>query len=117
MQVKEPGIAEKPWGKEIWVAHEEEYAGKIIEINKGYRTSFHKHEHKKETMYVMEGTLRILNLENMQMVVEQGESVTIEEDEVHSLEALEDLKIFEVSLPYLEDVIRVKDDYGRAEKQ
>jgi quercetin dioxygenase-like cupin family protein len=33
---------------------------------------------------------------------------------VHRLEALEDTRIFEVSTPELDDVVRLQDDYGRA---
>jgi hypothetical protein len=32
------------------------------------------------------------------------------------MEAIEDTTFFEVSTPELEDVVRVEDDYGRAEQ-
>lgn len=32
---------------------------------------------------------------------------------VHRLEALEDSRVFEVSTPDLEDLVRIEDDYGR----
>ncbi len=28
-----PKIVEKPWGREIWYAHEERYAGKVLEVS------------------------------------------------------------------------------------
>ena len=41
-------IKEKPWGREIWFAHTEKYAGKILEIAKGHRYSLQYHEKKQE---------------------------------------------------------------------
>ena len=40
----EPKIVEKPWGREVWYAHEERYAGKILEVTKGHALSLQKHE-------------------------------------------------------------------------
>ena len=30
----EPKIVDKPWGREIWYAHTDRYAGKILEVKK-----------------------------------------------------------------------------------
>ena len=45
-------IVEKPWGREIWVAHTDKYAFKIIEIKKGTRSSLQYHVQKHEHIYV-----------------------------------------------------------------
>jgi mannose-1-phosphate guanylyltransferase len=34
---------------------------------------------------------------------------------VHRIRALEDVLMLEVSTPHLDDVVRLEDDYGRAE--
>ena len=45
-------IVEKPWGRELWVAHSDRYALKIIEVNKGTRSSLQYHVKKHEHIYV-----------------------------------------------------------------
>ena len=37
-------IKEKPWGREVWFAHTDHYAGKILEVRKGARLSLQYHE-------------------------------------------------------------------------
>ena len=32
---------------------------------------------------------------------------------IHTIEALEDSDVLEASTPYLDDVVRIRDDYGR----
>ena len=52
-------IVEKPWGREIWLAHTDRYAFKIIEINKGTRSSLQYHVRKHEHIYVERGVLQM----------------------------------------------------------
>ena len=106
-------IVEKPWGRELWVAMEKEYGGKILEMKKGYTTSLHYHRYKKETIYVLEGVLRIYVPEGESREIKAGESVTIEPNDVHRLEAVTDVKLIEFSTPELDDTVRVEDYYGR----
>ena len=112
MRVSTAKIVEKPWGREIWYAHEREYAGKILEIKKGFRSSLQYHEKKKETMYVLEGEIRIIKKDG-ELTLKEGESVTINPGEMHRIVPLRDSKILESSTPELDDVIRVEDDYNR----
>ena len=108
----EPRIVPKPWGREIWYAHEDRYAGKILEITRGHALSLQKHERKQETMYLQAGRLRYhLNGRDVEMTV--GQCITIRPGDVHRMEALEDSVILEVSTPELDDVIRLDDRYGR----
>jgi mannose-6-phosphate isomerase len=113
MDVKKPKIVEKPWGREIWIAENKKYAGKILEIKKGTRTSLHYHKVKEETMYVFEGEMRVRDKDDKETIVLKGEAITLKPNEAHRLYAAEDLKILEVSTPQLDDVVRVADDYGR----
>lgn len=112
MKITRPKIMEKPWGREIWLAAEKEYAGKILEIKKGLRTSLHYHRVKKETMFVLEGELRLIHPKG-ETVVKSGECIVLEPREIHRIMPLKDLKIIEISTPELEDVVRVEDDYKR----
>ena len=53
-------IVTKPWGREVIYASTELYIGKIIEINTGARLSLQYHEAKDETIYVLDGRLRLV---------------------------------------------------------
>ncbi len=111
-------IVEKPWGKEIWFAYDNgRYAGKILHINKGHRLSLQYHEKKHETLYVESGVLNLV-LENekgelQDNFLKAGDSMVIPTGRKHRMEAVEDCKLFEVSSPELDDVVRLSDDYGR----
>jgi len=112
METKPVKIVEKPWGREIWLCHEKEYAGKILEINKGKRTSMQYHIKKRESMYVLEGKLKLTHADG-EAVLHKGDSITIHPGDRHRLEALEHLILIEVSTPELEDIVRLEDDHGR----
>ncbi len=112
MRLEKPKIIEKPWGREIWLAHEKEYAGKILEIKKGFRTSLQFHRKKKETMYVLEGEVKVLTSDG-EILMKSGDSLTINPMERHRTIGVVDSRIIEVSTPELDDVVRLEDDYGR----
>ncbi len=112
MKVKKPKIVEKPWGKEIWIIEEPEYLGKILEIRKGEQSSLQYHKKKKESMYILKGKLRILG-DDSEILLGEGESVTVNPGDIHRLIPEEDVIIIEVSTYHPDDVVRLKDDYGR----
>ncbi len=107
----------KPWGEELWLAHNELYACKIIRINKGTRTSLQYHLQKHETIYIDQGSvIATLEDENGNLVQSTLHAGAIIENvplRKHRLEALEDTRLIEVSTPQLDDVVRVEDDYKR----
>jgi mannose-6-phosphate isomerase len=110
-------IVEKPWGREIWVAHTDRYALKIIEFKKGSRSSLQYHNVKHEHIYVDQGRLQI-ELENEQgevelLVLSPGEVIENRPGRKHRVTALEDVRLIEVSTPELDDVVRIEDDYQR----
>jgi len=105
-------IVRKPWGREVHWAAEKEYVGKILEVKRGKRLSLQYHVRKKETIYVLEGKVR-LTLGTKTMIVDPGRSVTIKPKVRHRIEALIDSKLLEASTPQLKDVVRIEDDYGR----
>ena len=109
---QQPKIVEKPWGREIWYAHTEQYAGKVLEVKAGHRLSLQKHRIKEETLYLLSGRAR-LTYGDRTYDWEPGQAVHIPPDTVHRFEALEDLVLLEVSTPHLDDVIRLEDDYHR----
>jgi mannose-6-phosphate isomerase len=108
-----PQVVDKPWGREIWYADEDRYAGKILEVTKGHALSLQKHERKKETMYLQSGRL-LYHLNGAEFEMSPGECITINAGDVHRITALEDAVILEVSTPDLDDVVRLEDRYGRS---
>lgn len=110
-------IVDKPWGREIWVAHTDKYAFKIIEINQGTRSSLQYHVHKHEHIYVDRGVLQ-MEWENDQAQMETralhpGDVIENKPGRKHRATAVEDVRLLEVSTPELDDVVRVEDDYHR----
>ena len=108
----------KPWGWEkIW-AHTDRYVGKILHINAGQALSVQYHTRKDETVYLLSGTLKYWvqqegadELRDMQLTV--GQAFRITPGTVHYMEAVTDCDILETSTPDLDDVVRLKDRYGR----
>jgi mannose-6-phosphate isomerase len=107
----------KPWGSELWFAHTDLYAGKILRIRAGHRLSVQFHEAKDETSFVLSGRVIVSQGDSLdQMAARElgpGESWRNTPRLVHTLEAIEDCEIIEVSTPQLDDVVRLEDRYGR----
>jgi quercetin dioxygenase-like cupin family protein len=112
-----PRRVEKPWGHELWWALTDDYAGKILHIEAGHRLSLQFHEQKDESAYLLRGRLKLTKgpSEDELTTVElaQGETWRNVPGEVHTVEAIEDCDVLEVSTPELEDVVRLTDSYGR----
>jgi quercetin dioxygenase-like cupin family protein len=114
----------KPWGREIWFAHENtkdaKYAGKILEVKKGHRYSLQYHEKKQETQYILSGkalfTFGTKKDSLQEKILNEGDKIDILPYTVHRLEAIEDTVVLEVSSPELDDVVKIEDDYGRSGK-
>jgi mannose-6-phosphate isomerase len=110
-------IVEKPWGRELWIAHTDKYALKIIEFRKGTRSSLQYHVVKQEHIYVESGVLQ-MERENeagemVTLVLHPGDVIDNQPGRKHRVTALEDTRLIEVSTPELDDVVRVQDDYNR----
>ena len=108
-----PKIVDKPWGREVWYAHTDRYAGKILEVTAGHLLSLQKHVRKHETLYLLSG--RMIFTRNGQVFDWlPGIAIEIPPETVHRMEAVEDSVILEVSTPELDDVVRLEDRYGRS---
>lgn len=109
----------KPWGmEEIW-ARTAAYVGKFLHINAGAALSRQYHTIKEETLCVLSGVVRL-------ELGERGEDVRlmtvgcvyhVKPTEIHRLIAVSRSVVCEVSTPELDDVVRLEDDYGRAQKE
>jgi mannose-6-phosphate isomerase-like protein (cupin superfamily) len=106
----------KPWGYELIFARTDRYVGKILHVNRGESLSLQYHEMKDETLYVVEGELRLtieFEGDRRELVLRKGEAFHIPPRLIHRMEAIVDTDVAEVSTPELEDVIRLEDRYGR----
>jgi mannose-6-phosphate isomerase len=112
-----PREVSKPWGSELWFAHTDRYAGKILRVRAGCRLSVQFHEEKDEISYVLSGRVIVSQGDSADQLTARelgpGESWRNQPRIVHTLEAVEDAEIIEVSTPQLEDIIRLEDMYGR----
>jgi mannose-6-phosphate isomerase len=113
-----PKIVAKPWGSELWFAQTSIYAGKLLRIDAGQRLSVQFHERKDESSYLLSGRVLLGQGPSVEALrtreLGPGEAWRNEPGVVHSLEALEDSVVLEVSTPEVDDVVRLKDRYGRA---
>ena len=107
----------KPWGSEEILEKNEYYVVKRLTMNKGHRCSLQFHEFKKETIFVLEGKLKIyhgLSEDRLEYKnYKAGDFLTINPKEIHRMEATETSVYLESSTPQLDDVIRIVDDYER----
>lgn len=108
----------KPWGHEtIWAANEL-YVGKILHITAGQKLSVQYHVQKDETVYLLAGELKyMVQMEGSDvptdMQLKVGEAFRITAGTIHFMEAVTDCDVLEASTPHLDDVVRLRDQYGR----
>lgn len=111
-----PYRVEKPWGHEIIWARTDRYVGKILHVEAGHVLSLQYHERKDESIYVLSGEI-ILRLQQGETLIErrlaQGEAFHIQPTVIHQFEAVVTSDLLEASTPEIDDVIRLKDRYGR----
>ena len=115
---KLPRRVDKPWGHELWFALTERYAGKLLHVQAGQRLSVQYHEEKDESCYLLSGRLLLHRGPNPDELtateLAAGAVWRNEPRQIHTIEALENAVVVEVSTQELDDVVRLTDDYGRA---
>jgi len=106
----------KPWGHETIWALTDTYVGKILHITAGQALSVQYHNVKDETVYLLSGELiyRVWDDDVPHDVdLKVGQAFRITPGTIHQMEAVTDCDVLEVSTPHLDDVVRIKDRYGR----
>jgi len=113
-------IVEKPWGQEIWIAHNNgHYLGKRIEINRGARLSLQKHCDKHETIFLHSGVALVTLPSQFEKRYICGSdsfeerTLVIPPGAVHRIQAVSKLILYEFSTNHPDDVIHLEDDYKR----
>ena len=103
---------DKPWGYEKILISTDKYLTKELFIKDGYQTSYHYHEQKDETMFIMGGS-GYIEFEDRKERFGRNDAIRIKPKIPHTIVALENTIIHEVSTPDLDDTIRLKDFYIR----
>jgi len=104
----------KGWGYEDWIANSELYCGKELFVKKGKKCSWHYHEKKDETFYVMTGKMLLYFSEDddleksCEVVLTPGDAFHVPVGLRHQFVGLQDTRFFEISTQHFdEDSIRV----------
>jgi mannose-6-phosphate isomerase len=118
--VFEPRRVDKPWGHELVWALSDDYAGKLLAVKAGHELSLQFHRQKDESWYLLEGRAEVEfagpgEKVTTSEVIVPGAAFRIRPGTVHRIRALEDTVMLEVSTPHLDDVVRLEDQYGRAD--
>ncbi len=110
---------EKPWGYFETLMETETSKVKLLCVLPNQKLSLQKHKYRSETWYVIRGEAKVTKgQERFSML--SGDSIIIRQNEEHRLENLsnENLEIIEIQTgTYFgeDDIIRIKDSYGRAD--
>lgn len=105
----------KDWGKELWIAEEAEYGGKILIIRENKSTSQHYHKDKKETIYCFKGLVDII-LTDKTVTLREGEDITLFPKTIHTIIGKKESILFEVSTPQLADIVRIQENRKKTSK-
>ncbi len=109
-------IINKPWGKEEIIEINKYYLIKKITMLKDHRCSLQFHNKKTETIYVLSGELKVF-VKNSKIKkyykLKKNDALTIFPKSIHRMQAIRKCIYLESSTPYMDDVIRISDDYQR----
>lgn len=104
----------KGWGKEIWVANNEKYCGKILCFDAGKKCSWHYHNVKDEVFYLLSGKMQVTVSDGNDIslaeifILEKGEVFHVKTGLRHQMLAIENSELLEVSTQHFEnDSIRL----------
>ena len=110
-------VGPRPWGEELMLfAVPGAYTFKKLVMRKGAKGGLQYHHKKDEGGYLVSGELLIRydagdgNIS--ERTVKEGECMHFPVGSVHQEEALTDCVIIEVSTPFLNDRVRVEEEYG-----
>lgn len=111
----------RPWGKYDSIDMGERYQVKRITVKPGAKLSVQMHHHRAEHWVVVSGTASVTNGDKTFLVAE-NESTYIPLGQIHALEnpgkvALELIEVQTGSYLGEDDIVRLSDNYGRAENK
>lgn len=116
IQVYQPDIITKNWGREVVARNDENYALKILEFKAGSAGSKHKHLEKSESWYVLSGEFSLEMERHGEWIIWQikaGDCIHIPRGCYHKVRARTDVRILEGSTPHSDgDVYRIDQSSG-----
>lgn len=108
----------RPWGGYITLWEDKKFKVKILFVLPKKRLSLQKHKHRKEKWFIVEGE-GLITKGNAKFIMNEGNSMVIEEEELHRIENISEdkiLKIVEIWFGEIldeKDIERIEDDFGR----
>ena len=116
-----PQFDRRPWGSFTVLDEGEKFKVKRIEVLPGKRLSYQKHSKRAEHWVVVHGTAKV-TLDDREIIVSTGEAIDIAAGSAHRVEnpGTDMLVFIEVQRgSYLgeDDIVRLQDDFGRAENK
>lgn len=102
MKITKPEVHEKKWGCEFWIANNNLYCGKILELKQGWRCSIHHHRKKHETFFLLDGIV-FMEKDGKEKVMLPGDVLEVKQLSKHRFTGLRDSKIIEFSTHHEED--------------
>ena len=116
-----PQFDRRPWGTFTVLDEGEKFKVKRIEVLPGKRLSYQKHSKRAEHWVVVQGTAKV-TLDDREIIVSTGEAIDIATGAAHRVEnpGTDMLVFIEVQRgSYLgeDDIVRLQDDFGRAENK
>lgn len=112
----------KPWGKETaWATNAGSIAGKILQLNKGHRTSLKFNVLKNETLFILQGSVIVTYADEdfeshntfRSAKLNPGDCLNVQSGCPYRLKAVENSVIVEIGDRTTGGVKRFHDDYGR----
>jgi mannose-6-phosphate isomerase-like protein (cupin superfamily) len=107
---------EKPWGYERPIAEFQGIHLKELFLRQGTISSLHYHEEKDEFFYIVKGQVQVL-LADKKILLRAGDTLRIPPGQQHRIQPLEDTLILELGTKMFGDVVRIADEYNRAERE
>ena len=116
-----PRFDRRPWGTFTVLDEGNNFKVKRIEVLPGKRLSYQKHSQRAEHWVVVQGTAKV-TLDDRESMVASGEAIDIAIGSAHRVEnpGTDTLVFIEVQRgSYLgeDDIVRLQDDFGRAEEK
>lgn len=106
----------KPWGQFDQFTHNEISTVKILSVNHGGSLSLQDHGHRTEFWRIISGHPSV-TVGEITKSANPGDEFMIEKLQLHQLEAKDDdVQVLEIAFGNFdeEDIVRIKDKYGRA---
>lgn len=109
---------DKPWGYEQILETNKNYTMKLLFMKAGHKCSLQYHENKHESIFVVEGKLKIYTSNHIdnpltEQILNPKDYYIIPPGLIHRMEGIKDSLYIECSTSQLDDIKRLSDDFGR----